>query len=191
MTSENTSHFLTVGVSTAEMTAGTVRMNPLTHFWWEVFPVGCVFVADRWWAKVKDRNWLWKPVCILDPAQSVQHQLGGPPASVSKTKQSCAVIGSAFVLVILHSFYKLWVEEKLTHKEGLHISTEWWSNSMCCDVNSHLQSCPSFHRSFRVGSGLKPGIHLNPPRKTCCALRDKPRRWSMKLWKSCFQSRFV
>lgn len=39
--------------------------------------------------------------------QSVDHQLRGSAAPIAKSKQRSAVVGSAFVFVILRSFYQL------------------------------------------------------------------------------------
>lgn len=49
--------------------------------------------------------------------QSVKHQLRGSTPSVTKPKQQCTVVDSAFVFVILYCSHKLCVEKK-TQTDG-------------------------------------------------------------------------
>lgn len=70
------------------------------------------FVVDtKEWVRPWYRNWPGKSICVLEPVQSVQHQLRRSPTAITKSEQQYTVINSAFVSVVSHSFYQLLAEE--------------------------------------------------------------------------------
>lgn len=48
-----------------------------------------------------------QPICVTHSFHPVQHLLRGSPSSISKAEEECAVIHTAFVLVVLHCFQHL------------------------------------------------------------------------------------
>lgn len=87
-------------------------------------------LLSNWWVgRVSSSVWAWllllmgdefmldwnrpgKSICVPDKTESVDHVLRGSTTPVPEAKQSCAVVRSAFIFVILHSFYKLWLKHK-------------------------------------------------------------------------------
>lgn len=138
--------------------------------------------------------WVWlllpgKSICVLEPVQSVQHRLRRSPAAITKSKQQCTVINSAFVSVVSHSFHQLLAKGKC-------LWIAWFTARTIGETVEQLHSrhslCHSFHRSLQVGSESKPGSHPALPRKMCCAGgRKESKLKTFFMGKSCTSPRNV